>query len=869
MNEDLRNWFSKSHPEGNWKRYNTKGKAIGPCAREPGEPKPKCLSNEKAAKMSKSEIASAVKRKRKKDPVADRKGKGGKPKMVSNKIDEGLLDKIRKNKSKKSETNVTYDGMTQDQIRAQNQQKRISKQIRNDVDNKIYDDPWLRNAPSSEKKYHYRQLRGEQVEEVRYCPLCEKKEKRSECSYGPKVWDKVTVDKFDLSSDIEEERKQPDHEHSMIRSELETIRKAVDRLKSKMKGEGNVEAWVQSKITKAADYIDSAADYIDSGEHNVHGSMDEAKKDPCWKGYKQEGMKKKGNKMVPNCVPVNETSFEIKHTPADVRRAEKKKKISVLAQQGSTEGERSAAARKAGVSLPSLKKEEISLVDKIILEMESEVLNEKNVPTNPSLWSKMKSRAKAKFDVYPCVPLDSQAITKDGLKTYDELKIGENILTYNINKDILEWKPISHLHFYEQAPLKRIYKKTGFSLRATENHKWVVRSGNEYQNISLVETKDIHKRMRVVTCASLEENKSFNLFEEKWSKKDNWVEKVLSWNKEQREVYLASSIVYDGYDKGGSTKIRDRHTFGFTQKNDDHFWATLLSAYLNGYYVSFYEKTDCITGATIIRNKKYHSTQNLIIEDDGVEDVWCPTTENNTWVMVQNGLITITGNSAYANGWAAKEYKKAGGKWKSVSEEIEIQDTYGETFAVVDDVIKADPIVCERCGQNPCICDQLMGYNEVNETIRIPSKTGNIILVTLNWRGKYYAIKMFFPQVSTPTRRDVQDQIDKVYPGARVLAYNISDIKPGEQFLQTEDWQKVNRKDKTDGLSQKAVDAYRRENPGSKLQTAVTEKNPKGARKKRQGAFCSRSAGQRDMHNIDCSKTPDKPICKARRRWKC
>jgi len=26
-------------------------------------------------------------------------------------------------------------------------------------------------------------------------------------------------------------------------------------------------------------------------------------KDPCWKGYKQVGMKKKGKKKVPNCVP--------------------------------------------------------------------------------------------------------------------------------------------------------------------------------------------------------------------------------------------------------------------------------------------------------------------------------------------------------------------------------------------------------------------------------------------------------------------------------------------------------------------------------------------------------------------------------------
>jgi hypothetical protein len=108
---------------------------------------------------------------------------------------------------------------------------------------------------------------------------------------------------------VEEAKKEPDHEQSMIRSELETIRKAVDRLKSKMKGEGNVEAWVQSKITKAADYIDSAADYIDSGEHNVHNSMDEEKKkdDPCWKGYRQVGMKKKNGKEVPNCVPVDES----------------------------------------------------------------------------------------------------------------------------------------------------------------------------------------------------------------------------------------------------------------------------------------------------------------------------------------------------------------------------------------------------------------------------------------------------------------------------------------------------------------------------------------------------------------------------------
>ena len=32
------------------------------------------------------------------------------------------------------------------------------------------------------------------------------------------------------------------------------------------KGEGNIKAWVQSKITKATDYLDGVADYLDNKE---------------------------------------------------------------------------------------------------------------------------------------------------------------------------------------------------------------------------------------------------------------------------------------------------------------------------------------------------------------------------------------------------------------------------------------------------------------------------------------------------------------------------------------------------------------------------------------------------------------------------
>ena len=88
-----------------------------------------------------------------------------------------------------------------------------------------------------------------------------------------------------------------------------------------------------------------------------------------------------------------------------------------------------------------------------------------------------------------------------------------------------------------------------------------------------------------------------------------------------------------------------------------------------------------------------------------------------------------------------------------------------------------------------------------------------------------------------------------------------------------EDWQKANKRDRTDGMSQKAVNAYRRENPGSKLKTAVTTKPGKlkkgGKASKRRKSYCSRSRGQMKMHSISCAKTPDKAICKARRRWNC
>jgi hypothetical protein len=72
------------------------------------------------------------------------------------------------------------------------------------------------------------------------------------------------------------------------------------------------------------------------------------------------------------------------------------------------------------------------------------------------------------------------------------------------------------------------------------------------------------------------------------------------------------------------------------------------------------------------------------------------------------------------------------------------------------------------------------------------------------------------------------------------------------------------------GMTAKGVAKYRRNNPGSKLKTAVTAKKVKPGSKaaKRRKAYCSRSAGQ--MKEFPkAAKDPNSRLRQARKRWRC
>ena len=71
------------------------------------------------------------------------------------------------------------------------------------------------------------------------------------------------------------------------------------------------------------------------------------------------------------------------------------------------------------------------------------------------------------------------------------------------------------------------------------------------------------------------------------------------------------------------------------------------------------------------------------------------------------------------------------------------------------------------------------------------------------------------------------------------------------------------------GMTQAGVKKYRRDNPGSKLKTAVTGKVKSGSKDaNRRKSYCARSAGQMKKFP-EAAKDPNSRLRKARRRWKC
>jgi len=91
---------------------------------------------------------------------------------------------------------------------------------------------------------------------------------------------------------------------------------------------------------------------------------------------------------------------------------------------------------------------------------------------------------------------------------------------------------------------------------------------------------------------------------------------------------------------------------------------------------------------------------------------------------------------------------------------------------------------------------------------------------------------------------------------------------------ETAAWQRKEGKSESGGLNQKGVESYRRENPGSKLKTAVTTKpsklKPGSKAANRRKSFCARMSGMKKrLTSTKTANDPDSRINKSLRKWNC
>ena len=205
----------------------------------------------------------------------------------------------------------------------------------------------------------------------------------------------------------------------------------------------------------------------------------------------------------------------------------------------------------------------------------------------------------------------------------------------------------------------------------------------------------------------------------------------------------------------------------------------------------------------------------------------------------------------------------------------------------------------------------------IEEATRIPAQSGNCYLVGFTWRGKYMMMKLFFPDVKRPSRTEVQDTLEKVYPGSYVQRFDLTQYNPNEPMLNVgvreeydkynkscskgeyyckdskkckpipkghhvmpngdlmkdEDhdeggdmsegaaWQRKEGKNKEGGLNEKGRKSYERENPGSDLKAPQPEGGP------RKRSFCARMGGVKGPMKKPNGEPTRKAL--ALKKWKC
>lgn len=405
-----------------------------------------------------------------------------------------------------------------------------------------------------------------------------------------------------------------------------------------------------------------------------------------------------------------------------------------------------------------------------------------------------------------CLSIDTQILTTDGWKYYNEVKIGDSILSYNSEKDIVEFDIIQELYISDSDNTYRIYNQQ-FDFIATYDHRWYCDYNGKtsvYTTEELSKLNSKHKFIRakkfinqendinplffellgiIVGDGSLNKrNHNITIYQSLKAKPNivNRIQFILDTlypnkykhskiNKDGMVRWFItvkdSKIIYEYLNK--NKELVKSKLFNLTQEqllhlkngyletdgtlkyniyqvfiqcdeermNDFQLICFLLGEMGNVKCYKRLHETHIFPNGKIYNVKpiKYHchiqksssltEARKCRMKYEKINDivkVWCPQTNNKTWIAKRNGFITITGNTAKDLGttvqdiqnmnaieqlnYVYKYFKRFTGRMKSV------EDLYLATFFPIalgkddDFVLQTDKLRADKVAtSNPAI----------------------------------------------------------------------------------------------------------------------------------------------------------------------
>lgn len=249
-----------------------------------------------------------------------------------------------------------------------------------------------------------------------------------------------------------------------------------------------------------------------------------------------------------------------------------------------------------------------------------------------------------------CVPLYSLALTRNGWKTYNQLVVGEDILAYDLKTQTKKWTPLLAVSVFPEANIFSFGQRhPGKRLYCTEDHSWVVkdRDCKGYKNTEKLVKANKLKHNRPIKINAPFENdvteSKFSLIQEKYER--DWTSDICKLSNPELNAIMQGFLLADG--------CRHGKNWVFAQA-EGHLLETFQTCLylISDTRISACQKRPLRSpnqrmGYNVVQTSNmFMRTKDMSLRFEGVESVWCPTTEFGTWVMKQGDFITITGNTA-------------------------------------------------------------------------------------------------------------------------------------------------------------------------------------------------------------------------------